>query len=75
MRVVYAKQTASVMMPEGYPVLVPLGTHWSADDPVVKANPDMFSDDPRFGLYGQPPEDAAETATAVPGERRNVRRG
>ena len=76
MRVVYAKQSVSVMMPEGYSVMVPLGTHWSADDPVVLANPDLFSDDPRHGVYGQPPaEPDAEQATAAPGERRNTRRG
>ncbi len=75
MKVVYAKQTASVMMPEGYPVMVPLGTHWWADDPVVRANPDLFSDDPRFGLVGHQPEDEVEAATANPGEKRSVRRG
>lgn len=79
MRVVYAKQTASVVMPEGYPVVVPLGTHWSAADPVVRAHPELFSDDPRFGIYGRPPADddaPTETATAAPGERRAaVRRG
>jgi hypothetical protein len=75
MKVVYAKQTASVMMPEGYPMLVPLGTHWAASDPVVQARPDLFSDDPRFGLFRPAPEDEVETATSTPGERRNVRRG
>jgi hypothetical protein len=75
MKVVYATQTASIMMPEGYPVTVLLGTHWWADDPVVRANPDLFSDDPRNGLVGHAPADEVETATAEPGQRRSVRRG
>jgi hypothetical protein len=75
MKIVYAKQSASIMMPEGYPVMVPLGTHWWADDPVVRANPDLFSDDPRHGLVGHAPADEVEAATVNPGEKRSVRRG
>jgi colicin import membrane protein len=48
-------------------------------DPVVRAHPDWFSTDPRYGLlYSVEPDgyDApVEEATAVPGERRNTRRG
>jgi hypothetical protein len=55
------------------------GTHWPADDPVVRSHPDLFSTDPRFGLwYSVEPDgyDAPiETASAGPGEKRSVRRG
>jgi hypothetical protein len=55
------------------------GSHWPADDPVVKAHPDLFSTDPRFGMnYSVEPDgyDApVEQATAGPGEKRQVRRG
>jgi hypothetical protein len=74
MRVVYPKQTSLVTMPEGHSVLVPFGSHWAADDPIVRAHPDLFSDDPMNGIYGNPPAES-EQATATPGERRNVRRG
>ncbi len=48
-----------------------MGQHWHADDPVVREHPDMFSDDPRYGLaYSTPPAEMAdppaETAVAAP---------
>ena len=58
------------------------GTHWAADDPIVLAHPECFTDDPRFGLSSSRPlgDDgypvgvkttrAVETATAAPGEKR-----
>lgn len=78
MRVVYAVETASVAMPGGYPALVQKGSHWPADDPLVLDHPDLFSEDPRYGMsYSRPvPEERpVETATAAPGERRSTRRG
>jgi hypothetical protein len=77
-KVVYPTANAVVAMPGGEQIHVPYGTHWSAKDPVVLAHPDLFSDDPRHGLYGQPPDGAdapVEQATAAPGEKRQVRRG
>jgi hypothetical protein len=63
----------------GARVMVHKGTHWPTDDPIVRAHPESFSPDPRFGLqYTQEPrgwdDPPVETATAAPGERRNVRR-
>jgi hypothetical protein len=55
LRVVYAVTTAMVGLPEGHQALVRHGTHWPADDPVVVAHPDLFSDDPRHGLYSTRP--------------------
>lgn len=45
---------------------------WDADDPVVKARPDLFNDEPSVvrGVRKAPVEDGVETATAAPGEKR-----
>ena len=54
---VFAKATATVG-DLGYPVTVQGGSHWLADDPLVKAHPDLFTADCRYGLAwsGDPPE-------------------
>jgi len=54
---VFAKATATVG-DVGYPVTVQGGSHWLADDPLVKAHPDLFTADCRYGLAwsGDPPE-------------------
>jgi hypothetical protein len=78
MDVVYAKATVHAGAPGGTAGLVQKGSHWPADDPVVKANPDLFTADARYGLhfsvepsgYDAP----VEQATAAPGEKRAVRR-
>ncbi|HEU4542576.1 MAG TPA: hypothetical protein VFR23_15725 [Jiangellaceae bacterium] len=79
MKVVYATVTAPVQMASGISGTVQKGSHWPADDPVVRAYPQYFSDDPRYGMnYSVEPEgyDApVEQATAAPGEKRNTRRG
>lgn len=82
MDVVYATGTTSVGTPDGARVIVRGGEHWPADDPVVIANPGLFSADPRYGLaFSRPPaglnDDApVEQVTAGPGEvRGRVRRG
>lgn len=77
--VVYAAGTERVTLPSGTSVVVQKGTHWPADDPIVRARPDLFSPDPRYGMlysvepdgYGEP---VIEQATAAPGEKRNTRR-
>jgi hypothetical protein len=83
MQVVFAKFDAGVTTPDGGFSMVRMGEHRHPADPVVKARPDVFSPDPRYGLvwYGTPPAELAdppdevEAATAGPGERRNTRRG
>jgi hypothetical protein len=73
MDVVYAVTTAVVPLEGGGQMLVREGSHWPADDPIVRQRPTLFTDDPRTGLsYTATP---VETATAVPGEVRRVRRG
>jgi hypothetical protein len=63
----------------GQRLMVHKGSHWPADDPIVQQHPGSFSSDPRYGLqYSREPhgwdDPPVETATAVPGERRQVRR-
>lgn len=79
MDVVYATTTAVVGLPDGGQRRVSPGSHWPADDPFVRAHPDLFSADPRHGLQftaHRPEWDDApvEAATAGPGERRTTRR-
>lgn len=73
MKVVYA--TATKHVGSG---VVHKGSHWPADDPIVRDHPDLFSDDARYGMsYSVEPDgyDApVEQATAAPGERRAIRR-
>jgi hypothetical protein len=81
--IVYATATTHVGLEHGSSILVGKGTHWPADDPVVRAHPDLFSPDARYGLvftvqpdgFDAPTEPIVETATANPGEKRNTRRG
>jgi len=81
MQVVYAKDTCSLATTGAGQVLIHRGSHWPADDPLVKQFPHVFSDDPRYGLSysGDAPdymsEPPVEQATAAPGEKRTVRRG
>jgi hypothetical protein len=82
MDVVYVKYDANVPVGGGALRTVRKGEHWHADDPVVKAAPDAFSPDPRYGMQwtGTPPAELAEApveqATAGPGEKRaTARRG
>lgn len=78
MDVVYATTTTMVTL-DGAQHRVQKGSHWPADDPIVRAQPSIFSTDARYGLvytrepagYDAPP---VEQATAAPGELRNTRR-
>ena len=84
--VVYAMGTNFVDLTTGQRVQVVKGSHWPADDPVVRQAPHMFSTDPRWGMfysveprgYDAPIGDEdypVELASAAPGEKRSVRRG
>jgi hypothetical protein len=86
---VFARASSTVALPHGGVVAVMEGTHWSEDDPIVKAHPELFSHDARYGaLFSRPlePEDypgaevpesrsTVEQATATPGDLRNINRG
>jgi hypothetical protein len=77
MDMVYAADTANIMMPDGSMVLIREGQPWSPNDPVVQFKPMLFRRDPEaqaptsIGADGQP---VVEQATAAPGEKRNTRR-
>jgi hypothetical protein len=77
LKVVYAKSSTVIASPGGMTVMVPWGSHWPADDPIVVAHPEIFTEDPGPGLRISAPrtEDGEflETATATPGSKR-VRR-
>lgn len=88
--VVYAQGNAHVPLPSGAIANVHVGQKWPKTDQVVRLRPDLFTEDPRYGLvYSEAPpgydaqlnelpaDDEAgdvEEATAAPGERRSVRR-
>jgi hypothetical protein len=74
MEVVYAKDSAVVPLDNGGRVMVRKGTHWPANDPIVKTQPSLFSTDPSYGLSYTADPEPVEQATAAPGEKRNVRR-
>ncbi len=74
MNIVYATATFRHVTQDGIGGMVPKGSHWPADDPVVQAHPEAFSSDPRYGLsFSREPagyDAPVEQATAAPGERR-----
>ncbi len=87
--VVFAQGNGRVELPSGAIATVHKGQHWPKTDQVVQLAPELFTDDPRFGLlYSEAPpgHDAqlnelesrvapdVEEATANPGEKRSVRR-
>ena len=59
------------------PIVIRKGEAWDADDPIVKANPSLFSVDPGTArtTVQRTPEDIVEQKTKAPGERSRVRRG
>lgn len=75
MDIVFATATVIVADPQtGGSVAIVHGTHWPADDPVVRAYPTHFTNDPRYGLASSRPLGAdgyPESATAAPGEKRS----
>jgi len=75
-KVVFAIETVSLLLQTGESLLLRKGTHWPADDPLVREYPQWFADNPRYGLSwtGTPPPEMAEPpveqVTAAPGEKR-----
>jgi len=77
MKIRYATSTC-VVAHAGLRITLQAGEAWDADDPLVAANPDMFSARPltvrgtaATGLVDRP----VEQATAAPGEKRATVRG
>jgi hypothetical protein len=71
MKIVYAVDTATVALTTGETFTIHRGQKYTSDLRVVREQPGFFSDDPQTGMEDAP----YEAATAVPGERRNARRG
>lgn len=46
---------------------------WDADDPIVKARPELFNAEPSIVRGTRKREAPVETATAEPGEKRTTR--
>ena len=59
------------------PIIIRKGEAWDADDPIVKANPSLFSADSGKARTTVPrtAEQVVEQKTKAPGERSQVRRG
>jgi len=79
-KVVYARATTVLMFGHGRSELVTQGSHWPAEDPLVKSHPGLFSEDPRTGLsFSVPPpadeEEQIELGDLERVKRRYVRRG
>lgn len=81
MAIVYANSTGGVGDPSRPGVIVRTvkGEPWDADDPFVKARPEMFTAEPPFvrrTTERKAPSTArVEQATAAPGEVRQTKRG
>jgi len=74
MDIVFAKTSAMI---DGFHIRY--GSHWPANDPLVLANPSLFTDDPREGMASTAPvweTNPVEQVTAGPGEvRGRIKRG
>ncbi|WP_433520133.1 hypothetical protein ACQP2T_63375 (plasmid) [Nonomuraea sp. CA-143628] len=79
MDVVIATDTVNITW-QGKRMHIPRGTAWDASDPMVKANPGLFSADNRFvnrtvdRVESAADEPPVERATRAPGERSQTRR-
>ena len=56
------------------PIIIRKGEAWDANDPIVKANPSLFTADPGKARTTVQRE-VVEQKTKAPGERSQVRRG
>lgn len=70
---VFATSTC-VRTHEGVPVTVRQNDPWYADDPFVKAHPDLFSETPVAVTRFNGNDSVIEAATSRPGEKRSTRR-
>lgn len=64
--VVFACGNESVVLPSGQAVRVVPGQHWPADDPLVRARPELFTSDSRFGMLYTEPRDEYDPALYPP---------
>lgn len=75
---VFAGQSCSVVNPaSGLKIRLSVGEAWAADDPFVKARPDLFMSVPFVVRRSEPlriADSPVESAVAVPGVKRQVKR-
>jgi hypothetical protein len=76
---VFAGQSCSVVNPaSGLKIRLTVGEAWAADDPFVRLRPDLFMSVP-FVIHRSEPmrisDSPVESAVAVPGVKRQVKRG
>lgn len=64
--VVFACGNESVLLPNGQTVRVMPGQHWPANDPLVRARPQLFTSDSRFGMLYTEPRDEYDPAVYPP---------
>ena len=75
MKLVYANTNGTVLNPAtGMKIRLVELEPWDADDPFVKARPDLFSDAPRTVRRTVPASAPIEAATKAPGARKAVKR-
>jgi hypothetical protein len=74
MSIVVALNNATVGNGTRQPVVIRKGEAWAADDPIVKANPSLFTADAGKARTTVQRE-VVEQKTKAPGERSQVRRG
>ncbi len=73
-KVVYARASTTARAPGSkYSTQIAAGSIWYAGDPLVLANPGLFSTEPTK-IHGTPPDAPVEQASAAPGEKRSTRR-
>lgn len=64
-------RTSAIVGHKGDTIHLHVNSVWRADDPFVKANPDLFADTPEIVESSRGAEyRGVEQATAAPGERR-----
>jgi hypothetical protein len=77
--VVFAAQSCSVVNPaSGLKIRLVAGEAWAADDPFVRLRSDLFRDLPKVVRSTGPAgvvDIPVESAVAVPGVKRQVKRG
>ena len=75
MKLVYALTTGTVVDPAtGLKVRLTELEPWDANDPFVKARPDLFSDTPKTVRRTRKAETQVETASKAPGAKKAVKR-
>jgi hypothetical protein len=77
MSIVAALQDSMVGNGERQPIVIKRGEAWDADDPIVVANPSLFTADPgrARSTTGRKPSPTVEQTTRAPGEKSRTRRG